>query len=204
VLAWAGCTCAIVGFSLSIFAEPDFLSFASRTDRSDALLWAMAEYYRFQMIIPSDLAAVLVSWNATPVSLAFLKSALSAMDRIDSALSAHVLHFMDFNIGELFDCLFVITHDCPEAAASDEIISGIFARVASLSIPFLRFLRTLVKWFEMPTKQRICMMCHRIIAIEGGELDDENDLSFDFLHTIEVIFRRVGNVISISCRAAQF
>jgi hypothetical protein len=164
----------------------------------------MAEYYRFQMIIPNDLAAVLVLLNTTPVSLAFLKSAFSAINRIDNALSAHVLQFMDFNIGDLFDCLFVITRNCPEVAASDEIITGIFTRVASLSIPFLRFLRAIVKWFETPTEQIICMMCHRIIAIEGGELDDENNLSFDFLHTIEMTFGRVENVISIYCRAAQF
>jgi hypothetical protein len=66
------------------------------------------------------LAAVLVTLNVIPVSLAFLKFALSAVDRIDSALSAHVLQFMDFDIGESFDCLCVITCDCREAVVSDE------------------------------------------------------------------------------------
>jgi hypothetical protein len=80
----------------------------------------MAEYYHFQTRIPSDLATMLVTLNVTPISLAFLKSAISAVDRIDNALSAHVLQFMNFDIGELFDCLCVITRDCPEAAASDE------------------------------------------------------------------------------------
>jgi hypothetical protein len=84
-----------------------------------------------------------------------------------------------------------------------KIIAAAFARVASLPIPVLRFLRIIVKRFETPTEQIICVICDCFLATEGGQLDDENDISFDFLHTIKVIFRRIGNMLSIYCRATQ-
>jgi hypothetical protein len=74
------------------------------------------------------------------------------------------------------------------------------AAVASLLIPVLRFLRKIVKRFETPTENIVCVLCDGFLATEGGKLNDENDLSFDFLHTIEMILRRIGNVLSAAGR----
>jgi hypothetical protein len=72
------------------------------------------------------------------------------------------------------------------------------ATVASLPISILRFLRKIVKRFETPIEQVLCVLCDGFLATEGGELDNENDLSFDCLHTIEMIFRRIGNMLSVA------